>query len=42
MRMLMGSFGQAVLGLRKREHCTDSACCRATVGGKLNELLATR
>jgi hypothetical protein len=36
--MLMGMFGQPVLGL-----CTShSACCRTTVGGKLNEGLDTR
>jgi hypothetical protein len=44
----MGIFRKAVLPvgspveLCKRAHHTESACCRTTVGGKLNELLATR
>jgi hypothetical protein len=40
--MLMRIFGQGDLGLCERARHTDSACCRTTVGGKLNELLATR
>jgi hypothetical protein len=36
--MLMGIFGHAVLGLCKRAHWTDSACCRTTWGGKLNDV----
>jgi hypothetical protein len=42
MIMLMGIFGHDVLGLWERARRTDSACCRKTVGGKLNEVLATR
>jgi hypothetical protein len=42
MIMLMGIFGQAALGLSERARRTDSACCRTTVGGKLNAVLATR
>jgi hypothetical protein len=42
MIMLMGIFGQPALGLCERARRTDSACCRTTVGGKLNEVLATR
>jgi hypothetical protein len=38
----MGIFGQALLGLCESARCTDSACCRTTVGGKLNEVLTTR
>jgi hypothetical protein len=41
MTMLMGIFGQAVLRLSERPRLPDSACCRTTVGGKLNEVLAT-
>jgi hypothetical protein len=40
--MRMGIFGQAVLGPYERARHTDSACCRTTVGGKLNEVLATQ
>jgi hypothetical protein len=45
--VLMAFFGQAVVRLYEFiafEHAcrTDSACCRTTVGGKLNEILATR
>jgi hypothetical protein len=40
--MLMGIFGQAVLGLCERARRSDSTCCRTTVGGKLNEVLATK
>jgi hypothetical protein len=40
--MLRGIFRQAVLGLCERAHHTESACCRTTAGGKLNEVLATR
>jgi hypothetical protein len=32
--MLMGMFGQGVLGLCELARRTDSACCRTTVGGK--------
>jgi hypothetical protein len=42
MIMLMAIFGQAVLGLCELARQTDSACCRTTVGGKLNEVLGTR
>jgi hypothetical protein len=42
MLMFMAIFGQAVLGLCELARRTDSACCRTTVGGKLNEVLATR
>jgi hypothetical protein len=41
IRMPMGIFGQAVLGLYERAGYTDSACCRTTVGGKLNKVFAT-
>jgi hypothetical protein len=41
MITLMGIFGRAALGLCQRARCTDSACCRPTAGGKLNEVLAT-
>jgi hypothetical protein len=37
--MLMGIFGQAVLGLCERARRTDSACCTATRGGKLIRIL---
>jgi hypothetical protein len=40
--MLMGFFGQAAVGLCERAHHTGSACCRTTVGAKLNVVLATR
>jgi hypothetical protein len=36
--MFMGIFKQAVLGLSERARHTDSACCRTTVVGKLNEV----
>jgi hypothetical protein len=39
--MLMATFGQAVLGPCESERRTDGACWRTTVGGKLNEVLAT-
>jgi hypothetical protein len=38
----MGILGQAVFRLCERACRTDSACCRTTVGGKLNGILATR
>jgi hypothetical protein len=34
--MLMGIFG--CFGALKGACCTDSTCCRATAGGKLNEV----
>jgi hypothetical protein len=40
--MLMATVWQAFLGLCERARWTDSACCRTTVGGKLNQVLATR
>jgi hypothetical protein len=42
MIMLLGIFGQAVLGLCECARRTDSAFCRTTVDGKLIEVLATR
>jgi hypothetical protein len=42
MKMLIANFGQVVLGLCERSRRTGGACCRATVGGKVNEELATR
>jgi hypothetical protein len=38
MIMLKGIFVQAVSGLCECALRTDSACCRTTVGGKLNEV----
>jgi hypothetical protein len=40
MIMLMGIFGQTVLGLCERAYRTDSAFCKTTVGGILNEVVA--
>jgi hypothetical protein len=40
--MLMGIFGQAVVGPIETARHTDSAFCRTTVGGKFNEVLATK
>jgi hypothetical protein len=42
MTMLMAILGQANIGLCERARWTDSACCRTTVGGKLNEVLDAR
>jgi hypothetical protein len=42
MIMPLATFGLAVLGLCEHACQTDSACCMTTVGGKLNEVLATR
>jgi hypothetical protein len=37
MKMLMGIFGQAALGLCEGACRTDSASCKTTEGGKLKE-----
>jgi hypothetical protein len=38
MIMLMATFGQPALGLGDRARWTESACCRTTVDGTLNEV----